>query len=114
MEVTSMQNSNSKTRDYTISVIGLALSNDSSVRPEQRELVMACLNDELSRLPIQQKTLNFSEAAKWIGVSRPTFLKLVKSGSIRPVLLGNTGIKRYKIEDLERLISAREESDDTI
>lgn len=104
-----MRSANERTRDYTIEMIELALSNDKGVRPEQKEIVMACLRGEMSRVNVHQKTLNFTEAAKWVGVSRPTFLKIVKKGSIRPVMLGETGIKRYRIEDLERLISAREE-----
>ncbi|HRQ70858.1 MAG TPA: helix-turn-helix domain-containing protein [bacterium] len=106
-----MRNANAGTRDYTVSLVDLALANDRSIKPEQREMIMSCLSGQLSKLTIKQKTLNFSQSAKWIGVSRPTFLKLVKAGAIRPVMLGETGIKRYRIDDLERLISAREVSD---
>lgn len=51
--------------------------------------------------------LNTSEAMGRLGISRPTFDKLVKAGSLKKYQQGIRKIPYYKLSDLENLLEMR-------
>ncbi len=96
-----------KVKESTLEIIETILKNDKGVDELKKEKVRAVLTG--GKIPIEAKTLNLSEAAAWLGLSRVTAHILVKKGYLKPVIIGD-GIKRYRVSDLEKLIRDREEN----
>lgn len=64
-------------------------------------------------MPIEIKGetyLNTSEAMGRLGVSRPTFDKLIKDGLLKRYKQGVRQVAYYKLSDLERLLEMTEDS----
>ena len=69
------------------------MTDTADILTELRELVGR------QRLPL---TMNATDAAKYVGVSRDTFYKLTALGKVRAVDLGGT--KVYRRADLDRYV----------
>lgn len=50
------------------------------------------------------KLLKIREAAEMLGVNPETLRRWDRSGKLKAVILNSRGDRRYKIEDIERLI----------
>lgn len=51
-----------------------------------------------------KKLLKISEASELLNVHPNTLRKWDKKGILKPIRIGERGDRRYKLEDLERLI----------
>jgi excisionase family DNA binding protein len=51
--------------------------------------------------------LNGREAAQLLGVSRPTFYQIVKSGDIKPIVLNGMKAPRYNRNEIATLVNKK-------
>jgi excisionase family DNA binding protein len=56
----------------------------------------------------EPRLIRASEVARMLGVHISTVRELAESGELRSVRLGGTGWRRFRIEDIERLIAGEE------
>jgi len=88
----------------TKALVEVILKTDNLITAEERTAVRAVIKGEPFK--IQPKSLNLTQSAKWVGISRQSFHKLVKLGVIRPVVIGT--LKMYLIDDLKKMLGRKQ------
>ena len=82
----------------TSQLVRVALANDNTVRPDQRNAALAVLLDQLVEMPL---LLTQAQVAKMLSVSRVTIFRMVRDGELPVVTV--RGLKRYRRTDVEAL-----------
>ena len=87
-------------------IIRAALAADESVRPDQRDAVMAILTEKRpanDRSVPQALLVTQAEAGRLLNVSRFTIRRLVEDGGLHPVNL--RGVRRCNRKEIEKVAS---------
>jgi len=88
-------------------VIKMVLANDDSIQEEKRyldEVLFGRSKPRGDKASEKSLLMNMTKAAKYLGVSRVTFWRLVKKGIFSPVRLGD-GSYCYRSQDLDDFVS---------
>jgi excisionase family DNA binding protein len=66
------------------------------------EKLITCGHHQSGEHMDHKTTFNLSEAAIYLGISRPTLRKIIKDGKIQTLALGESSSKRFSRIELDR------------
>ena len=87
----------------TYKMLKVALTSDETIVPEQRNAVLAILNDRVPKNAALPLVLTQKAAAERLGVSRFTIRKMTIKGDLHPVRIHESW--RYRRAELETIIN---------
>ena len=89
----------------SISIVKAALQADPDITKEQRDAVVAALSAKRVGDKSPSPLLSQAEAARFLNCSRFTIWRMVKDGTLHPVMV--RGLVRYKRVELEKIAGLR-------